>query len=104
MDLEKVSEERLSTSTFRIRSEAFLSSGQRFDLGILELQPSLFTEEDDEENEIDTYYNRNKINENSQEYEERTRKNVILKHQSVFYLLNLLQIKRQISFEVLTIC
>jgi len=86
MDLEKVSEERLSTSVFRIRSEAYLTSGQRIDLGTLVLNPAELEPSDDDE------YN-NEITSNSRNYEEKEIKDVILRHQLVpqqqtFYFAN----------------
>lgn len=86
MDLEKVSAERLATSLFRIRSEAYLTSGQRIDLGILRLKPSELELDDNDEddyyrdNEIDSY-NRNRVDPDYQE--ERLGNDVILKHQLV---------------------
>lgn len=80
MDFEKVSEERLSTSQFRIRSEAYLLTGQRIDLGTLVLKPSEL--ESDEEDENGEYFNRNRINVD-RDYEDKLGKDVILKHKSV---------------------
>lgn len=79
MDHEKVSEERLANSQFRIRSEAYLLSGQRIDLGTLLLKPKELEEADDEERE---YYNRNRIDVD-REYDDKDVKDVILKHKLV---------------------
>lgn len=76
MDLQKVSEDRLSKSQFRIRSEAYLVSGQRIDLGTLVLKPSELENEDDNEYN----YNRNRVSVDN-EYEDRDAKDVILNHQ-----------------------
>lgn len=83
MDFEKVSEERLSQSTFRIRSEAFLLTGQRIDLGTLALKPSEL-ESDDEES--DYYYRNNKRRNNiDNEYDDKDGRDVILNHQLVYH-------------------